>query len=141
MSLKILASLSLSLLLLLPGCSTTCTLLGCPDALRIIYSTALSPGAYSVEISSPLGNAICSVTFAQGVAPTQTCTGTLTGLTIGQTEMSLAGTPANIAVDFTRGDVQVATGSFVVTYETTQPNGPGCPPDCTSSEEGLTITN
>jgi len=140
MSLKILASISLPLLLLLPGCSSTCTVLACPPALRIIYSTSLTPGAYTVEISSPLGNSICSVTIAAGAAPTQTCTGTLTGVTVGPTEMSVAGTPANIAVQFDRGDVPVATGSFVPSYETTQPNGPGCPPDCTTAEEGLAIT-
>ena len=106
---------------LLPGCQTpppaperACTLIGCSDGITVVVENAPAP-PYTVEVVLPDGT---SRTSRCEAAP-----GCDAGLFVEGV------TAEEVTVRVTAG---AGSSSQVVrpSYETAQPNGPGCPPIC-----------
>jgi hypothetical protein len=139
MTSKNLGSISLFPVLLLTGCSLECTLIGCNDGVNVQYSAALAPGDYEVDIATSLGSATCSLTVtAEGSA--DQCSGTLANVTAGSRQLFVPGRPTDIAIQITGEAGEVADDSFTPDYEVSQPNGPGCGPECHNAEVELDVS-
>lgn len=128
------------------GCSKACTLIGCGPPFEITFAPSggqwLS-GTYSVAVTadSTAGSCVVTLPFAScQTAPS--CMGTRdwdvidSGCALTPDKHSISGivftatTPMNIEVVVSRDGRQLADGTFTPSYQSSQPNGPGCGDTC-----------
>jgi hypothetical protein len=133
-----------------PDGATACTLIGCVDqftatvtvdattvpagkhTLTVTIDGAVSSCSFNLpELASPV-NDPCSVGFSLNV-PGQPTDGKFTE-TIG-----VLGTPSSIEVHQTLDGTVVLDQTISPTYQTNQPNGPGCGPICRQATAAWTI--
>ena len=116
-------ALALLLVTTLAGCNSNepampraCTLIGCVSGLQVEITGAL-PAAYSLRVD---------VTGSSTAPRTITCDA---GTQCANPVMFEDFTPDSVVVEL-RADTAVRRIEQRVTYQTSQPNGPGCPPTC-----------
>jgi hypothetical protein len=136
------------------GCSTKeCTLIGCGPRFEVRFMPAAgkwSAGTYTVAVTADgtAGSCVATLPFPScQVAPE--CTGSRdwylldSGCALAPDQHGISGlvfgmsTPANVAVVVTRDGQQLADGVFTPTYESSQPNGPGCGDTCFGAMAGV----
>lgn len=134
----------------LPDGATACTLIGCVDqflATVTVDATTVPAGKHTLtvtidgaatscsfnlpELASPV-NDPCAAGFSLNV-PGQPTAGKFTE-TIG-----IVGTPSSIKVHQTLDGTVVLDQTISPTYQTIQPNGPGCAPICHHATAAWTI--
>ncbi len=54
-------------------------------------------------------------------------------------DLHLSGAPASVTVEIFRDESTIARETFTPTYQTVQPNGPGCEPTCTQAQVDLAL--
>ena len=133
-----------------PDGATACTLIGCMDqftATVTVDATTVPAGKHTLTVTidgaatscsfnlpelAGLINEPCSVGFSLSV-PGQPTDGKFTE-TIG-----VFGTPSSIEVHQTLDGTVVLDQTIAPTYQTNQPNGPGCGPICHQATAAWTI--
>ena len=127
--------------------SKVCTAIGCGAGFEVRFQGSggeWSPGTYNVTVIADGATASCEVTLPLGPCQTSSmaCTGVRDwevqygGCALPPEQHALYGvtfwraTPANVQVVVRRDGQQVGAGTFTPTYQTSQPNGPGCGPTC-----------
>ena len=142
-----------------------CTLIGCQDqftATVTVDATAVPAGTHTVNVSADGTAMTCTFPFPQADAVAQ-CSGGLTVIvqaaavcTTVQTDaaisekcqaidgkftesISIPGTPSAVQVRQLVGGTVILDQSVAPTYQTNQPNGPGCGPTCHQAGAAWTI--
>jgi hypothetical protein len=129
------------------GCSTKeCSLIGCGPPFEVAFASSggqYPPGTYSVAVTADgtSGNCVVTLPFAScQTAPA--CMGTRdwdvidSGCALPPDEDAISGIvfgaarPINIEVVVSRDGKQLADGNFTPSYQSSQPNGPGCGDTC-----------
>lgn len=124
--------------------------MGCQSGFTISFqSSQWSPGAYRVEIEADGRKIVCnaSIPLPKG-NPGNVCDAAdvmlgLSGSELPVTSQSLSevrfdGTlPAQVRITVQRDATLLAERTFVPSYKTMQPNGPGCEPTCTNDSAVL----
>ena len=144
-----------------------CTLIGCHDqfsATVTVDSTKVPAGRHTVTVTidgaatscsfqlPPTNDPVndpCSAGFAMTVVPAQSCTTTQSATVASQQcqpidgvfveNISIDGTPRSIEVQQTVGGTVIFDQTVTPTYQTNEPNGPGCGPTCHQAGADWTI--
>ena len=130
------------------GCSSKqCTLIGCGPPFTVSFQVAggqWSPATYNVTVTADGTAASCDLTLPLGSCQTSplACTGThdwdvdYGGCALPPEQHAIYGvtfwrtTPVNVEVVLSRDGRDLAEGTFTPTYQSSQPNGPGCGDTC-----------
>jgi hypothetical protein len=149
------------------GRQMACTLIGCEDeftATVTVDSTMVPAGRHTFTMTidgaassctfqlPPSGNLVndpCSTGFGLSVGPAQTCTTTQTDAVSSQQcqpidgvfveKIIVNGSPNSMKVQQTVGGTVIFEQTISPTYQTNQPNGPGCGPTCHQASAAWTI--
>jgi hypothetical protein len=146
----------------LPSCTTqkTCTLIGCSDALTLnlslpsgekpninvdlmIDGTAVSCPALGDRPSATCAGNVTS-TMVEGQTCTQTqqagtVTQTCTGNGIFHLRIEVPGTPKSVSYTANLNGAVVGQDSLSPTFQSVNPNGPGCDPACKQATADVTL--
>lgn len=156
MALRIFVAVGLSAALLAEaGCSSKqCTLIGCGPPFEIRFQSIggrWSPGTYTVSVTADGTTGACEVALPSASCQTSPaeCTPDRDwdilgfGCALPPDEHSISGivfgrtTPAMVDVVVSGDGRQLAEETFVPSYQTTQPNGPGCGDTCFGAPAGV----
>jgi hypothetical protein len=154
---------------LLPGCSAKsgpsdgststptgggCTQIGCEDGLtiRVTPTDAWPHGAYRFVVEHDGATTTC-----EGVLPLPPCEQRAISCDAAEPTIVESGcalepsahafgdivfgtSPPSVAVQVLLDDRSVGSGTWTPTYQTVQPNGPGCEPICTNAAVDLALS-
>jgi hypothetical protein len=130
------------------GCSEkVCTQRGCGSAFEVTFrptGNQWAAGTYSIAVIADGTSGTCDVTlpFASCTSTSTTCQGTRdwyasqSGCALPAGQHAINGIvfsearPITVDIVVSRDGRQLAAETFTPTYETSQPNGPGCSPTC-----------
>jgi len=149
------------------GGEMVCALVGCHDqfSANVTVDTTMVPaGTHTVAVtvdgattsctlqlppSAELTNDPCSAGFALTVGPAQTCTTTQSATVASQQcqpidgefveAITVDGRPGTIEVQQSVDGTVIFDQTVAPTYQTNQPNGPGCGPTCHQAGADWTI--
>ena len=146
-----------------------CTLIGCEDqfsATVTVDATLVPPGTHTVNVVADGAATLCTFTFPPAasngglaaqcstgltvfVQPATVCTTTRSGTVTSQqcqpidgkfTEsIWVSGTPTVVQVQQLVGGTVILDQTISPTYQTNEPNGPGCGPTCHQAGAAWTI--
>ena len=145
-----------------PGCfggggvgGQACTQIGCQDGLVIELATPGSwpAGAYRFELAADGVTTTCVATLplASCDQAQVSCQPFVAGIAIVESGCALPpgshsfplieldGTPATVTVEVFHDQQPIGATTFTPTYQTSQPNGPGCEPICTNARATLPL--
>lgn len=131
-----------------------CTEIGCSDGLvvRVTPAAPWPQGAYRFVVEADGVTTTCTGTLPLGGCATRAITCDREGVSITESgcalppsahgfgDVVLPGTPASIRIQVQRDGETVGEQTFTPAYQTSQPNGPGCPPICTNASVELTLS-
>lgn len=152
-------SVLLSLAVLIGACAGpqgghACTEIGCVDGLTLqpAAGTTWAPGAYRFELEVDGETVTCTgaLPLPPCGPPAITCdrervvTITESGCALppsqhGFGDLHFPGAPETVTIEIERDGRTLTRQTFTPTYQTTQPNGPGCPPTCTQGSETFAL--
>jgi hypothetical protein len=129
------------------GCSTKeCTLIGCGPPFEVRFQLAegkWSPGTYTIRATADGITGSCDQTlpFVSCQGSSLVCTGTRDwevesgGCALPPDQQAIYGivfraTPVAVDVSVSTDDRQLGRGTFTPSYQSSQPNGPGCGDTC-----------
>ena len=136
----------------MPPADQGCTEIGCVGGLVMNFSKALtSPGSYKITVETEAGTSTCQTKLPfDGCSQASPCSSP--GLILGQsgcalpasehslTQLQIAqGFPTSVKLTIERDGKPVATSTNQVNYQTSQPNGPNCPPICKQASLSVNI--
>lgn len=134
----------------LPDGATGCTLIGCGDqftATVTVDTTMVPAGTQTVTVTVDGAATSCTVAPPGDVGYGDPCSAGF-GLTIGPAQptdgkftekITVNGSPRSIEVQQTVGGTVIFDQTISPTYQTNQPNGPGCGPICHQASVAWTI--
>jgi hypothetical protein len=131
-----------------------CTDIGCHDGLvvSVLPTSSWPHGAYRFTIEADETTTICTGALPLPDCNTRaiTCDAdepmiTESGCALSESthafgDIVFSSTPASVAIAVTLDDDPIATETWTPTYQTFEPNGPGCPPKCTSAAVTLDLS-
>lgn len=131
-----------------------CTEIGCSDGL-VVRGTPGPPwpqGVYRFVVEADGITTTCTGALPLADCSTRAITCDREGVSITESgcalppsehgfgDLQLPGTPESISVTVQLGDRTVGQQTFRPTYQTSQPNGPGCEPICTNGSVTLALS-
>lgn len=127
-----------------------CTEIGCTDGLSVAFSSASWPaGDYRLDVVADGLDYYCETVLPLDKDVPVTCSSDSLTLEVSGTElppdqqaitgMHLSGLAEIVQVSLSRDGLPLATQTYYPTYETVQPNGPGCEPTCRSASGSLQL--
>ena len=131
-----------------------CTAAGCSDGLvvRVTPAAPWPQGAYRFVIEADGVTTTCTGTLPLGGCATRAITCDREGVSITESgcalppsahgfgDLTLPGTPESIRIQVQRDGETVGDQTFTPAYQTSQPNGPSCPPVCTNASVELALS-
>lgn len=137
-----------------PGEGHACTEIGCADGLFVHITPAAPwpPGEYRFVVETDGVTTTCTGSLPLPPCETRAITCDREGVVaIGESgcalppsahglgDLTLPSTPEQITVEVQHEGRTLARETFAPRYQTSQPNGPGCPPICTNASVDLAL--
>lgn len=130
----------------LSGCGVfgSCTEIGCLDGLSLSFDhsagAAPADGSYTLEVKDNANGAteVCTLTLTNGVV--SEASGSCLAEGLDGTVRFFNFVPTNITLTLSDTSDAIASDTRVVRYIESQPNGPGCDPECFHKTESFDIS-